>query len=96
MRVAGREAGACVVEVGLEVEGGIAYRRCHLSLPIELWPGIATESDPAIDGDTLIAGIEDRCDLVGTCCILPGCPDPCETELPDVPRCPLLPPLACE
>jgi hypothetical protein len=97
LRVVGREAGACVIDVGDEVEGGVVHSRCRLPLPIAPWPGIATDADPLKGDSGFLEGIADRCEVVGTCCTLPGCPDPCETTLPDVPLCPPgLPGPSCE
>ncbi len=88
LRVAGREGGACVLEVGEEIEGGVKYSRCLLPLPITPWPGIATQMDSAVDGDSVLVGLDGQCETVGNCCVLPGCPGPCDTQLPDVPLCP--------
>ncbi|MFO0546735.1 MAG: hypothetical protein U0271_00040 [Polyangiaceae bacterium] len=97
LRVAGREAGACVLEIGEEIEAGVKYSRCHLPLPIVPWQGIDAQLDTSVDGDSFLVGIEAQCETVGQCCIADGCPDPCATSLPDVPLCPLnKPALTCE
>jgi hypothetical protein len=69
VRVAGRSGGACLLDIGSEVEGGMAVSRCTLPLPIVAWSGL-----DAPDG-ALLTGIEDRCESVGSCCVLDGCPD---------------------
>lgn len=88
-RVAGRKDGACLIDVGIEVEGGVSYYACKLPLPIEPWPGIASDGDSTNGTAGFLEGIEDKCEMVGSCCVLDGCPKPCDTTLPDVPRCPL-------
>ena len=94
-RVAGRKDGACVLEVGEEQEGGVTYRRCKLPLPITPWAGIAGDGDNTMGTAGFLEGIVDACESVGSCCIQPGCPDPCATKLPDVPLCPATGGLSC-
>jgi hypothetical protein len=78
VRVRGREAGECVYDVGREVEGGVAYHRCRLPLPVTPWAGLATTPNAKAD-DGFLEGIEDQCELIGSCCILDDCPNPCAT-----------------
>jgi len=83
MRVAGREDGDCLIDIAVETEGGIGINRCRLPLPIAPWVGLR---GVVTDGRTEpLAGIEDLCERVDSCCILDGCPDPCDA---DVPHCP--------
>ncbi len=74
----------------------MSYHRCRLPLPIEPWPGLAFDADPTQGSDGFLEGIADECELVGTCCILDGCPDPCDATLPDAPLCPWdIPSISC-
>jgi hypothetical protein len=87
LRVVGRKAGACVIDVGAELEGGVSYSRCEIRLPVAPWSGIA-RSDPAELPSSFLEGITDRCQTVGTCCVQLGCPNPCDSTLPAAPVCP--------
>lgn len=85
LAVVGREAGACLIDVAHETEGGVGVSRCALPLPIAPWPGLAGVLDESDMSDPL-AGIVERCERITSCCILEGCPTPCEA---DVPLCPM-------
>lgn len=85
LEVVGREEGACLIDVAHETEGGVGVSRCALPLPIAPWPGLAGVLDDADMSDPL-EGIAERCARITSCCILPGCPTPCEA---DVPLCPM-------
>lgn len=86
MEVVGRDDGACVIDIGVEIEGGIGHHRCRLPLPIAAWPGLA---GVLTDGRTdPLDGIASRCESRGSCCLLDGCPNPC-TEEDAVPLCPM-------
>lgn len=86
LRVIGRAAGACVIDVGVEIEGGVTYSRCTLPLPVTPWQGLG-ESDPVQFPTVFLDGIADRCQTVGQCSILVGFPSPCGTSLPAAPLC---------
>ncbi|MCC6625066.1 MAG: hypothetical protein IT385_27720 [Deltaproteobacteria bacterium] len=87
MRVVGRDDGHCVIDVGTEVEGGVGVSRCRLPLPLTAWAGL----EGALGGGGTtepLAGIEDRCEQILSCCVLTGCPQPCTGE-EAVPLCPV-------
>lgn len=72
---------ACVVDVAHETEAGVGVSRCTLPLPVTPWPGLAGVLDENDVSDPL-EGLEDRCAPIASCCILPGCPTPCDAEIP--------------
>ncbi|MFO0747175.1 MAG: hypothetical protein U1F43_16150 [Myxococcota bacterium] len=74
--VAGRDGGDCLIDVGSETEGGVAVHRCRLPLPVSLWTGLMGALDE-VDMTHPLEGIEDRCTLTSSCCVLSGCPNPC-------------------
>jgi hypothetical protein len=96
VRTTGRSGGRCLVEVSIEVEGGLSMYRCALPLPMSAWSGLGTRVDGS-DGDPgFLAGIESDCEQVGSCCTIPGCPVPCAAlEMPP-PQCPPGSSLACD
>jgi hypothetical protein len=95
LRVVGRKSGACIVDIGEELEEGVTYSRCTLPLPIAPWPGLAA-SDPVGLPNAFLQGIAAECQTIGQCCIEPGCPNPCDMTLPAAPVCPTLPQPSCQ
>lgn len=81
----GRENDKCVILVGVEVEGGIALHRCKLPFPVAPWQGLKGALDENEQSQPL-AGIEDQCELATSCCILEGCPNPCDGTIPECPH----------
>ena len=76
VRVVGRQDGNCLIDIAGELEGGASVDRCTLPLPLSPWPGIGVA--PGGDGTTsFFDGIEEHCTLLGSCCLLPECPNPC-------------------
>lgn len=84
-RAVGRADGACLLEIGVETEGGVQVHDCALPLPIVPWPGLRTDGDVPLGSPSFLAGIEPYCTLVDSCCVIGGCPDPCPDDAPTCP-----------
>jgi len=94
LRVIGRTGDDCIVRVGNDLEGSVAVYECTLPLPIQPWPGIASNDDHGFVH--FLDGIEDLCTEQGTCSLLGGGPDPCweDTQLA-APYCTQASDIAC-
>ena len=81
LRVSGRTGDDCIIRVGNDLEGSVTVYECTLPLPIEPWPGIASNDDHGFVH--FLDGIEDLCTEQGNCSLLGGGPNPCweDTEL---------------
>ncbi len=81
LRVSGRSGDDCVIRVGNDLEGSNTVYECALPLPVQPWPGIASNDDHGFVH--FLDGIEDLCTEVGTCSLLGGGPNPCweDTQL---------------
>lgn len=75
VRVTGRAGDDCILRVGDELEGRVTVYECALPLPIEPWPGIASNDDHGFVH--FLEGIEESCTEEGTCSLLGGAPNPC-------------------
>jgi len=82
IQVMGRQDDRCVIEIREEVEGGVGRTECRIPFPLSPWPGLATDGDTMDDGVTLTSGIEAYCQPAGSCCVLEGCPSPCDASTP--------------
>jgi len=94
LRVQGRRDGKCIIEIGSEVEGGVAGYRCELPLPLSPWPGLMHDrsGDP---GFRMLQGIEDVCEWQGSCQVRPDAPKQCSDSDLDPPLCPYAGSLSC-
>lgn len=82
IQVMGRQDGKCIVHLRQEVEGGVSMTECRIPFPLSPWPGLATGGDTTMGDPPLTAGIEAHCAPLGSCCILEGCPEPCDASVP--------------
>lgn len=78
IQVMGRQDERCILHIRQEVEGGVSMTECRIPFPLSPWPGLATGGDTAMGDPSLTSGIESHCALLGSCCILEGCPAPCD------------------
>jgi hypothetical protein len=81
LQVLGRQDANCVIRILQEVEGGASVHDCTLPFPLSPWPGLASRGDTTMGDPPVTGGIEDRCTLTSSCCIIEGCPDPCGTDV---------------
>ncbi len=78
LRVLGRHAdGHCRLEVAREVEGSATLWQCDLPLPASPWPGLMADYAEA---DAFLDGFPGTCSQQDNCCLLDGCPKPCDVQ----------------
>ena len=90
LRVHGRTRGACVMDIGIDIEGDVAYYRCATPLPVHAWPGLSYLDERGRAATDLLDGL-DQCSLITRCSVVPGGPDPCDLSQSGAPTCPDLP-----
>jgi hypothetical protein len=95
-RAVGRRDGACRMEIGLEMEGGVQLWECALPLPIVPWSGLRTSGDTSMGAPSFLTGIEADCAPAGSCCLLEGCPGFCPATAPVCPWDLAAPGLRCD
>lgn len=88
IRVAGRQGGSCVYDIGSELEGSVTYQQCTAPLPVAAWPGLRN-----VNGNSQTSIFEGLavCVSKGTCSVQSGFGTPCDTSPAAVPTCPLSP-----
>lgn len=89
IRVAGRKAGTCVYEIGIEVEGSVSYTRCTTPMPAQPWKGLYYVSSASSSAAPDLASGLDNCQVVTTCSIPDDGPNPCSMSTDDPPMCPV-------
>ena len=92
--VHGRANGACVYDVGSEVEDSISWSRCSKAFPVAAWDGLRYVDEHTSKAPTPTAGLDDCVDL-GSCTLESGAPNPCATGSDAPPTCPQALPPPC-
>ncbi|MGA7122790.1 MAG: hypothetical protein WBY94_22005 [Polyangiaceae bacterium] len=88
MRVAGRQSGECVYEIGVETEGSVSYSRCTTPLPAKPWHGLFYLNTPSSSAAPDVLNGLDNCQVVSTCNLMSGAPNPCDPSAAGPPMCP--------
>lgn len=78
VRVLGRaESGECIWEVSENTEAEVTQRTCRVPMPAAPWPGLYADHSQQLP---FMEGFPGECDEPTTCCVLDGCPNPCDEE----------------
>jgi hypothetical protein len=88
IRVAGKQAGTCVYEIGVELEGTISYSRCTAPIPVAPWKGLYYVSSLSSSAEPDLTDGLDNCQMVTMCSIPEDGPNPCDLTTVDPPECP--------